>query len=152
MSKKLTLMLTTIIATVLLSSPIWLTSTVPAVQADSDLPGRATPVPTPESSDTGSSKEKSAMVGAYIELTGVGASSSTWAVVQWQDGIGNWHDVGGWQGDLAAGSQRWWVHPKDFGTGPFRWQVQAANSDSPWHSQPFYLPLDHHQIVQVVAE
>ncbi|MDX1521426.1 MAG: hypothetical protein R3264_07350, partial [Anaerolineae bacterium] len=34
-------------------------------------------------------------VGAYIVLQ---TDRGAWAVVQWQDSAGNWHDVEGWRG------------------------------------------------------
>jgi len=65
--------------------------------------------------------------GAYIELAIQGATvemRSLWTAVQWQDGLGEWHTVEGWQGTPEEdGTKRWWVAPKDFGTGPFRWLV-----------------------------
>ena len=65
-----------------------------------------------------------------------------WAMVQWQDALGDWHDVDGWRGLAEAnGRQIWWVAKVDRGTGPFRWQVyEAADQRLMGISAPFYLP------------
>ena len=51
------------------------------------------------------------------------AYEDAWTVVQWQGADGVWHDVEGWQGHVRNGWICWRVAPKDWGTGPFRWQV-----------------------------
>ncbi len=61
--------------------------------------------------------------GGRITLTLVNAADSDWVVVEWQDGLGGWHLVEGWQGQPEAGTKTWWVAPADLGTGPFRWVV-----------------------------
>src|SRR5688572_5567394 len=58
----------------------------------------------------------------YVHTSQTGLGS----VVQWQDGLGNWHDVDSWRSELTwltsyVFFQPWGVAPKDFGTGPFRW-------------------------------
>ena len=79
---------------------------------------------------------------AAIMLRAPGAPSTAWTVVQWQDGLGGWHDVDGWRGDLDAGQQKvWWVLGKDFNTGPFRWVVYDQRDGKVWAiSEPFTLP------------
>lgn len=65
-------------------------------------------------------------IGAYLTLHVENAPVSAWTVVQWQDGHGRWHDVTGWRGllDDGDGNEKvWWVAPRDFDTGPFRWLV-----------------------------
>jgi hypothetical protein len=70
------------------------------------------------------------------------AGGGQWAGVQWQTPAGQWFDVAGWQGPVdMTGSQRWWVEPKDFGTGPFRWVVYTlGNPIACGISASFYLP------------
>jgi hypothetical protein len=64
-----------------------------------------------------------------------------WSVVQWQAPSGNWHDVEGWRGTVVHGKTIWWVEPKDFGNGPFRWVVYTMQgSELLTASQSFYLP------------
>ncbi|MEJ5309102.1 MAG: hypothetical protein WHX52_04980 [Anaerolineae bacterium] len=53
-----------------------------------------------------------------------------WTVVQWQDALGDWHDVEGWRGALdevvgGEGRKVWWLPADLFGAGPFRWLVYA---------------------------
>ncbi len=74
-----------------------------------------------------------------------------WAVVQWEDNAGVWHDVEGWQGPLDAdGRQRWWVEAKDFGTGPFRWAVIKGGDDQPVAtSESFNLPRKASETVRI---
>jgi hypothetical protein len=124
----------------------WATVPAPTVQAQAGLPPRDTPTPTSPDKDQGK-KEKPA--GAYIELQ---TPSGSWGVVQWQDSSGGWHDVEGWQGALPA-SSRWWVHPKDFGSGPLRWVV-LASQDGPviGVSVPFSLPKAANQTIQVTVQ
>jgi hypothetical protein len=114
------------------------------VQASSALPPRETP--TPPSPD-GEKDKDGPPVGAYIELV---APVGAWVVVQWQDSAGSWHDVEGWRGS-AANSSRWWVHPKDFGSGPFRWVIYQGNQVSAM-SEPFYLPGTANETLQIVAQ
>ncbi len=69
-----------------------------------------------------------------------------WTVVQWQDGLGSWHDVEGWQGPCQRdGSglpyRAWSVGPKDLGTGPFRWLVRDGRGGKELAaSVPFHVP------------
>jgi len=76
-----------------------------------------------------------------------------WAVVQWQDQQGDWHNVEGWQGSLnSAGTQRWWVDQKDFASGPFRWVVMSAKDGAIRGSSRFFdLPAGADQTLLVVA-
>jgi hypothetical protein len=81
----------------------------------------------------------------------VGAPSDVWTVVQWRDALGEWHDVEGWQAMLDdADSKRWWVAPKDFGAGPFRWQVLTAPAgEMLLLSEVFMLPAEDRAILRV---
>jgi hypothetical protein len=116
----------------------------PAAYAGPGLPPRATPTPRPRDH-----KDRDAPpVGATIELVAPGAPAGAWAVVQWQDSAGGWHAVEGWCGALS-GSGRWWVHPKDFGAGPFRWIVTRGPGGAELgSSEPFNLPGQPNQTVQ----
>lgn len=85
--------------------------------------------------------------GAYLELQVQAAPPAAWSIVQWQDNTGNWHKVEGWQGTLdPQGIRRWWVAPKDFNTGPFRWLLTAGpQGEQLAASQPFTLPAFPHE-------
>jgi hypothetical protein len=100
------------------------------------LPSRDTPTPKPHR-DHEDDESSSLPAGAYIELHMSGAPAGSWAVVQWQDSTGNWHDVEGWQG-VIANSSRWWVHPKDFSTGPFRWVVKSGPAGALVSQSPLF--------------
>jgi len=109
---------------------LWLAA---PVQAGPELPPRRPP---PARSVDG-------VFGASIELQLLATAPAVyWTVVQWQDSNGNWHDVAGWKSRTAVnGYQSWWVHPKDFGTGPFRWSVyQGQDGSLVASSEPFTLP------------
>ena len=67
--------------------------------------------------------------GAYIKLTVENALPNVWTEVHWQDAQGDWHPVEGWRGTLDDGTTKlWWVAPRDFDTGPFRWVVYATQA------------------------
>ena len=64
-----------------------------------------------------------------------------WAIVQWQVGTGNWHDVPGWRGKITSNEvQYWWIVPDHLESGLFRWLVYDDDQATVWHSEPFYLP------------
>jgi len=92
----------------------------------------------------------SVVEGAYIELH---ARPKAWTVVQWQDGLGAWHIVEGWQGSAdEVGEARWWVSSTQFGLGPFRWAIY----DKPGGalvvtSRTFALPKVVRQRVQITV-
>ncbi|MEM7348400.1 MAG: hypothetical protein AAF485_29575 [Chloroflexota bacterium] len=79
---------------------------------------------------------------SYIELQATSSEVGLWSVVQWVDGSGTWHDVGGWRGTIADnGIRRWGVAPPEFGKGPFRWAIyQSDGGDLVWASDSFNLP------------
>jgi hypothetical protein len=111
-----------IMATILLL----ITGLMASAQAASGLPDR-----NPPEADKGKGGDNSGPIGTYIELVAPGQAGA-WSVVQWQDSVGNWHDVEGWRGTLdSQGVIRWWVDAKDFGTGPFRWVIEGASSAAP---------------------
>lgn len=78
----------------------------------------------------------------YVHTSQVGLAS----VVQWEDGLGNWHDVDGWRSELTwltsyVFFQPWGVAPKDFGTGPFRWLIYNPKTGKTLGTtNSFYLP------------
>jgi hypothetical protein len=131
----------------------WLFAQVPApvVQAGKTLPPRSTPTPDPDRG--GHNDRDSDPAGAYIQLQVTNVPASAWAVVQWQDSGGHWHDVSGWRGQFGArGQVRWWVAPKDFGTGPFRWTVtRGAAGSRLGSSQAFDLPEQANVVLQIVV-
>jgi hypothetical protein len=100
------------------------------------------PPRTPVSATQTAEAANAAPGAAAIALHAPGAPPSAWTVVQWQDGLGGWHDVDGWRGDLDAGQQKvWWVLGKDFDTGPFRWVVYDQRDGNVWAiSKSFMLP------------
>jgi hypothetical protein len=89
------------------------------------LPTSPVPLPQPTALPASSSSPE----GGQIVLRAWGSVwPSMWTVVQWQDGLGNWHDVEGWRGTLdkvasGEGNKTWWVGRADLGYGPFRWLV-----------------------------
>ncbi len=89
--------------------------------------------------------------GAGIELRVHAAMAGLWSVVQWQDGLGGWHDVEGWRGGMDdQNRQVWWVAPKDMGTGPFRWLVlDRDGGEILATSEPFYLPAVPGQLLVI---
>lgn len=108
--------------------------TMAAPLATPSLPPR----PTPRSTAT----PQAPPPGAYIELQVLSPPAGIWTQVQWQDSWGGWHDVEGWRGTLDTVDQKvWWVAPRDFGTGPYRWAIFASqNGPSLGGSDPFDLP------------
>ncbi len=103
--------------------------------------------PHPKHDDNGSS---SFTQGAFIKLS-IWHGAGRWSVVQWQDGMGQWHDVGGWQGMLdPAGEILWFVETNDFGKGPFRWVLNGASGQQSQEvSNAFFLPTGIDQVVTV---
>jgi hypothetical protein len=93
------------------------------------LPPRPTSIPTPTSPPAALPASRSSLEGGQIVLRiQGGVQPSLWTVVQWQDGLGAWHDVEGWCGTLdkvanGEGKKTWWVERADLGHGPFRWLV-----------------------------
>jgi hypothetical protein len=122
-----------------------------APSLQSTLPPRPTAVPT--ITVTPPSVYAPPMVGGSIVLRVPSAPAGLWTIVQWQDGLGSWHDVEGWQGTLVDGWQIWWVSRRDFGTGPFRWVVyqDSAKGAVLAVSQSFNLPTSDGGLVQVTA-
>jgi len=122
-------------------TPVWSTQTaVAATQAAGATQTAAAPSHAPFS------------VG-ILHLTAAGAPVGAWTVVEWGNDEDGWHVVEGWQGELdAAETKTWWVLPKDFDTGPFRWVVYTRRGGVIWGiSAAFRLPASADQPVQVVV-
>jgi len=119
------------------------------VEAGPTLPPRGGPTPNaPSDSDD---SDDDIPIGAYIELYARPAGVGLWAVVQWQDSAGQWHDVEGWRGiQDENGYRRWWVAARDFDKGPFRWGVAHGPADPVLAvSDLFDLPDQANQVVTV---
>jgi hypothetical protein len=133
----------------------------PGTEAQGPSPPTATPnSPPPANPGGGDSNENSddddssssSPAGAYIELQAENAPAGAWSVVQWQDSNADWQNVEGWRGKLDNGTRRWWVHPKDFDTGPFRWVVyESPGGRLLATSESFSLPQFPNETVRVEA-
>jgi hypothetical protein len=126
-----------------------------AQAAPAALPPRPTPV-TPTVMPTIPVPAVSSGGGASIQLRVKAASNlAVWTELQWQDGVGGWHMVEGWRGQLdsisnSVGLKTWWVAPADLGKGPFRWQVfQSVGGKRLATSAPFNLPAVNRTLVAV---
>ena len=90
--------------------------------------------------------------GASIELHVEGLGPDMFAVVQWGDGLGGWHDVDGWRGEMEGQRVTWWVSPDHFGDGPFRWVVyRGADGEVLATSESFDLPRGHGHLVRMAV-
>ena len=99
--------------------------------------------------DGGLEPERSVKGGA-IELHVDPFEPGRAAVVQWQDGLGEWHDVDGWRGEMEEKRVTWFVAPKDFDTGPFRWVVyRFADGKVLATSESFDLPSGNGHVIRV---
>jgi hypothetical protein len=123
----------------------------PLSSAGQSLPPRETPTATPASKEKDKSDKKP--IGAYIALQVQPAQAGLWSVVQWQDSAGGWHEVEGWRATLGAGgSIHWWVAAKDFGTGPFRWNItEGPGGRVLGTSQTFNLPAQANETLRVTV-
>ena len=113
--------------------------------AASGLPTRPTdiPTPTPEPSpqSTATPIPDDANEGALIYLHVPSPPADLQTIVQWQDGLGEWHDVVGWQGTLnEANFIVWWVAPRDLGAVWYRWLAYTADGRIHTTSDAFSLP------------
>jgi len=126
-----------------------------------DWPTRpATDTPTPTYTPTPRPSDNSgAIVFKVAFLSGAPLDASwrenLWTVVEWQDGLGNWHVIEGWQARLDrvtgnTGWKIWWVSPELYGRGPFTWVAyNDSSSDRPiLVSPPFRLPSSAGVIVR----
>ncbi|TEU10265.1 MAG: hypothetical protein E3J21_26870 [Anaerolineales bacterium] len=138
---------TFLLAFLILISALLLASPSPVTHAGPGLPPRETPTPTRQHDDDDDDRP----AGAHIVLQVQSAPAGVWTVVQWQDSAIGWHDIKGWQGTLDGGYRKvWWVAPKDFGTGPFRWLVyQGQGGKLLAQSELFYLPYSAGETVRI---
>ncbi len=73
-----------------------------------------------------------------ITLYAPAAPAGAWISVEYQDPVGAWHAVAGWQGNLDkfedTGLQfkQWAVSPDLAGQGPFRWVIYTAQGGAVW--------------------
>lgn len=125
----------------LLCACLILTQTVSATQAATPgvgpldwLPGRSTlqeePPPRPPLPPLPPAEQQTRSGIARIALVVGPWRFGLACVVQWQDGLGTWHDVEGWRSTLTHSQTDWSVEEKDFGTGPFRWMVYDQKDGS----------------------
>jgi hypothetical protein len=128
----------------------------------SALPPRFTATPTQVSPPAKQISPQAGPQAGYIELDAINMG---WiplhTVVQWGDNAGNWYDVEGWRDTPQLVSNtfqtRWWVYPRDYGTGPFRWAIyrtdaptSGTQADVPLAaSQSFTLPLTSNDVVKL---
>ena len=133
-----------------------------AQAAPSALPPRPTPPalpprPTPPSPTSPSRSYTADFIELRFrttpeEIWRVGHWQELWTAVQWQDILGNWRNVEGWQGtfdefnhdkdsNMCEGNKVWWVVQADFGKSPLRWVVyQSQGGRLLAQSELFYLP------------
>ncbi len=126
----------------------------PAAARPLALPPRPTPTVVPTAVPTAAPPVRSllpAVEGGTITLRVTAPPAGLWTTVEWQDAIGNWHQVEGWQGTLDADqSKTWWVAKADLGKGPFRWVGYERYGGQRWaQSLSFYLPAINRQKVEV---
>ena len=121
------------------------TNTLPPRTTATATKGPTSPIPTAAPVDE--------LLNGYLELQVYPPEGGLWAVVQWQDALKNWHDVEGWRSYLNNGYQLWWVAPKDFNTGPFRWLVyQTEDGVLLETSSVFFLPGPDNPIVSISVQ
>jgi hypothetical protein len=94
--------------------------------------------------------------GGLIELRVPTSQITLWTVVQWQDTLGGWHTVQGWQGTLdeinagGVGRKAWWVGKDEMGLRSFRWLVyQGPGGRLLATSRTFDLPRYNGEVVRV---
>ncbi len=128
MNKKYLIMFICILILLLLSSKVLALPPRP-----DPIPPTPTPIPNP---------------GAGIELRVSGIDAPYWAIVQWQDGLGRWHDVDGWRGEVENHYVIWYVSPDLFGKGPFRWVVYRGDKTL-GISESFNMPTAANALLRV---
>ena len=125
-------------------------SSPPVVEAG--LPPRPTAAPTATTPSVQNQPAGAAVIRLQVSAV-LGDPTLLGSIVQWQDALGGWHDVEGWQGHLEGeGYKAWWVAPKDYGTGPFRWVVYESSPAVPLvTSDSFNLPSSGHERVLITV-
>lgn len=128
----------------------WL-STLPVAASGGALPMPARATLTPSRTPTSLPTAVQPGVG-YIHLVANQAPSTAFAVVQWQDGLGGWNLVTGWQTNLPESQHTWAVLPEHFGQGPFRWVVyNRPGGRVVATSAGFSLPSQAEQVVYTLV-
>jgi len=88
--------------------------------------------------------------GGYIALHIKPYHQEYWSEVEWTDKAGVWHVVEGWRSQSRQGIVRWFVEPKDFGKGLFRFHIyERENGLSLGVSEPFHLPTQASQVEDI---
>lgn len=103
-------------------------------------------------------------VGGGIELRIYSTQSldgeNVQTLVQWQDGLGGWHDVDTWRGALDeiyadGGRKTWFVSEQHFDTGPFRWVIyqdlETSGQETLATSDPFDMPSSNGALARTVV-
>ena len=143
-----------IISIVLLTSMLWFfglnagLSQSAAQEITPEPRPTITPIPrstlTTETTDSNDSDESLANSRIILQSESETITTTFVTVVQWQDTSNHWIDVDGWRGQFDhQGRVRWWVAPKDFKTGEFRWAIFSPygnKNEVVWVSESFYLP------------
>jgi hypothetical protein len=95
----------------------------------------------------------SELSGRTVELLIVGPRQAVplIAVVQWQDELGEWHDIDGWQSEIEGSRITWHRAAKDLRTGPFRWVVYG-DSVILGTSESFSLPAASSFVIRLGGE
>ena len=157
--------------TLLVAPPLLARADEPPARPPALPPREPTPTPIPvfpsrppidgHDTDHGPSSKTS---GAAIELLvqflagsppSVEWREGLWTMVQWQDGLGEWHDVHGWRATLDEvngdeGIKVWYVSEDQFGEGTYSWIVYPDPDDEfITRSAPFYMPGSTGQTRQV---
>jgi hypothetical protein len=123
--------------------------------ADS-LPPRPSLTPNPSPVSPSSKDQGGDLLHGSIELNVPGSTTTLWTVVQWQDTLGDWYPVEGWQGTLdevdaaGVGSKIWWVGQNEMGQKFFRWLVYEGEGGRLLAtSRSFDLPCYNGEVIQV---
>ena len=113
-----------------------------------DIP---TPTPEPQPTTTPIPPTDNSNAGALIFLHVPAPPADLETIVQWQDGLGEWHDVEGWQGMLNDSDFIvWWVAPRDLGAVWYRWHVYTADGRISTTSDAFSLPSHPNQTQHIL--
>lgn len=136
----------------MIKKSVWLSTLLLAILSLSWPRGVSALPPRPEPTPT-----LNPVSGGGIELRVWSAQTGAWdtveTIVQWQDGLGGWHDVDGWLGTLDqvftdGGRKTWYVSPDLFGKGPFRWVVYQGQ-ETLGVSESFSMPSAANTLVRV---
>jgi hypothetical protein len=133
---------------VMIGAALALPSSDPVVAG---LPTRPTDIPTATPESSGTPVPDDTNEGALIFLHIPSPPDDLQTIVQWQDGLGEWHDVVGWQGTLnEANFIVWWVAPRDLGAIWYRWVVYTEDGRIHTTSDAFSLPDRANQTLHIL--